>query len=121
MIRRPPRSTRTDTLFPYTTLFRSLRLRLRIAEHFHLHVAELELCDLPARLAHADDVLGWFEAAWNRRHAIELHAEQIAIERDEAVHVGRRQRDVVHAANHGLSFMHRCVSACARVSSLRGT
>src|SRR3546814_12658516 len=26
MIRRPPRSTRTDTLFPYTTLFRSLVL-----------------------------------------------------------------------------------------------
>src|SRR3546814_12061394 len=25
MLRRPPRSTRTDTLFPYTTLFRSLR------------------------------------------------------------------------------------------------
>src|SRR3546814_5549276 len=25
MRRRPPRSTRTDTLFPYTTLFRSLR------------------------------------------------------------------------------------------------
>src|SRR3546814_1304626 len=27
MIRRPPRSTRTDTLFPYTTLFRSPRHR----------------------------------------------------------------------------------------------
>src|SRR3546814_13667718 len=27
MIRRPPRSTRTDTLFPYTTLFRSADLR----------------------------------------------------------------------------------------------
>src|SRR3546814_8476760 len=27
MIRRPPRSTRTDTLFPYTTLFRSSRKR----------------------------------------------------------------------------------------------
>src|SRR3546814_18664517 len=26
MLRRPPRSTRTDTLFPYTTLFRSLPL-----------------------------------------------------------------------------------------------
>src|SRR3546814_15232056 len=25
MLRRPPRATRTDTLFPYTTLFRSLR------------------------------------------------------------------------------------------------
>src|SRR3546814_4769935 len=28
MIRRPPRSTRTDTLFPYTTLFRSVEPRL---------------------------------------------------------------------------------------------
>src|SRR3546814_19317038 len=31
MIRRPPRSTRTDTLFPYTTLFRSHRLLFRPA------------------------------------------------------------------------------------------
>src|SRR3546814_1588715 len=29
MIRRPPRSTRTDTLFPYTTLFRSIVRTLR--------------------------------------------------------------------------------------------
>src|SRR3546814_5784497 len=29
MIRRPPRSTRTDTLFPYTTLFRSVALALK--------------------------------------------------------------------------------------------
>src|SRR3546814_1980464 len=28
MIRRPPRSTRTDTLFPYTTRFRSMQNRL---------------------------------------------------------------------------------------------
>src|SRR3546814_8757649 len=35
MIRRPPRSTRTDTLFPYTTLFRSL------ADHIALHEAGL--------------------------------------------------------------------------------
>src|SRR3546814_5421502 len=31
MIRRPPRSTRTDTLFPYTTLFRSVEDQLHIA------------------------------------------------------------------------------------------
>src|SRR3546814_9172579 len=31
MIRRPPRSTRTDTLFPYTTLFRSARPRQLLA------------------------------------------------------------------------------------------
>src|SRR3546814_19117104 len=30
MIRRPPRSTRTDTLFPYTTLFRSLESQVYI-------------------------------------------------------------------------------------------
>src|SRR3546814_1068466 len=29
MIRRPPRSTRTDTLFPYTTLFRSILTQIR--------------------------------------------------------------------------------------------
>src|SRR3546814_1261176 len=29
MVRRPPRSTRTDTLFPYTTLFRSDHVALR--------------------------------------------------------------------------------------------
>src|SRR3546814_3614531 len=35
MIRRPPRSTRTDTLFPYTTLFRSLVGRkFRLGERF---------------------------------------------------------------------------------------
>src|SRR3546814_16863124 len=31
MTRRPPRSTRTDTLFPYTTLFRSISERVRAA------------------------------------------------------------------------------------------
>src|SRR3546814_19513714 len=32
MIRRPPRSTRTDTLFPYTTLFRSVVSSIGTAE-----------------------------------------------------------------------------------------
>src|SRR3546814_9013247 len=34
MIRRPPRSTRTDTLFPYTTLFRSHHLQRRTVGAF---------------------------------------------------------------------------------------
>src|SRR3546814_7018262 len=34
MIRRPPRSTRTDTLFPYTTLFRSA------ADHQHVDLGD---------------------------------------------------------------------------------
>src|SRR3546814_17261930 len=37
MIRRPPRSTRTDTLFPYTTLFRSADL----AEQIRLEADEM--------------------------------------------------------------------------------
>src|SRR3546814_11075821 len=32
MIRRPPRSTRTDTLFPYTTLFRSAITHVRVID-----------------------------------------------------------------------------------------
>src|SRR3546814_8097456 len=41
MIRRPPRSTRTDTLFPYTTLFRSSPVRYR-----GVHVGEVLSVDL---------------------------------------------------------------------------
>src|SRR3546814_15556141 len=36
MIRRPPRSTRTDTLFPYTTLFRSKALRRNAPQCFEV-------------------------------------------------------------------------------------
>src|SRR3546814_11944204 len=39
MIRRPPRSTRTDTLFPYTTLFRSFGAGV-IATHQTLQFGE---------------------------------------------------------------------------------
>src|SRR3546814_9161617 len=35
MIRRPPRSTRTDTLFPYTTLFRSKSTLLRVLNRMY--------------------------------------------------------------------------------------
>src|SRR3546814_4268096 len=48
MILRPPRSTRTDTLFPYTTLFRSVRLEHRgivdVEEHlFALSAVPLDI------------------------------------------------------------------------------
>src|SRR3546814_15329176 len=48
MIRRPPRSTRTDTLFPYTTLFRSLAYcRERdIAEYARLKAFPIIPCNL---------------------------------------------------------------------------
>src|SRR3546814_2290677 len=40
MIRRPPRSTRTDTLFPYTTLFRSHALAREQCHHLPLWQGE---------------------------------------------------------------------------------
>src|SRR3546814_9748512 len=40
MIRRPPRSTRTDTLFPYTTLFRSIIDALRTTKLIRRHALE---------------------------------------------------------------------------------
>src|SRR3546814_19746796 len=43
MIRRPPRSTRTDTLFPYTTLFRSFRMRQNVSECYLL-IIEIRSC-----------------------------------------------------------------------------
>src|SRR3546814_1934269 len=42
MIRRPPRSTRTDTLFPYTTLFRSHHQRRSNPEQYGYNVGCLE-------------------------------------------------------------------------------
>src|SRR3546814_8673585 len=51
MIRRPPRSTRTDTLLPYTTLFRSEGIRI-------LHVDGLG--GAPARAGTADEAGGGF-------------------------------------------------------------
>src|SRR3546814_10317747 len=53
MIRRPPRSTRTDTLFPYTTLFRSV-LQRELDQLRALGVALLAEADV----AGVDAVLG---------------------------------------------------------------
>src|SRR3546814_11312393 len=40
MIRRPPRSTRTDTLVPYTTLFRSSGRNVKAAEALSLGIVD---------------------------------------------------------------------------------
>src|SRR3546814_8481299 len=70
MIRRPPRSTRTDTLFPYTTLFRSLFVAL-VADLFELAqlvVDALERGARGAQRAFGDDAL--FE------HRLALRSEE---------------------------------------------
>src|SRR3546814_12450078 len=52
MLRRPPRSTRTDTLFPYTTLFRSA-----LAELDHLPLGQGELVGASVPLLSKADLL----------------------------------------------------------------
>src|SRR3546814_10808959 len=68
MIRRPPRSTRTDTLFPYTTLFRS------------------DLATLQARLL---DTLGGETQA----RAARMRARELAGEREWATPPGTRSEE----------------------------
>src|SRR3546814_7010822 len=60
MIRRPPRSTRTDTLFPYTTLFRSLQNLIDRALNKHRSIImqndgppEINFIDLTADIVSA--------------------------------------------------------------------
>src|SRR3546814_19327404 len=52
MIRRPPRSTRTDTLFPYPTLFRSGYIGIVVINRYRAleNVVKIILCDAPDRI-----------------------------------------------------------------------
>src|SRR3546814_4200710 len=76
MIRRPPRSTRTDTLFPYTTLFRSMAIdaveRLRaVAELSELRSQEVQLEQAIAVVRRA---LGDALTARSEEHTSELQS-----------------------------------------------
>src|SRR3546814_6557977 len=70
MIRRPPRSTRTDTLFPYTTLFRST-LRALVAQAIDALRAR---GTLPADLAAPDFVI---ERPKTRAQRSEEHTSEL--------------------------------------------
>src|SRR3546814_5021927 len=82
MIRRPPRSTRTDTLFPYTTLFRSHRPR---GPH-----DELDLCRRAWRGADRD------EAGADERRGAAAHGPylcpEIRLHQEQRRLAGRRER-----------------------------
>src|SRR3546814_7894346 len=56
MIRRPPRSTRTDTLFPYTTLFRSIQHRPLYHGRLGQHQPD-RLCFVDVRLVGVQQLL----------------------------------------------------------------
>src|SRR3546814_9793926 len=102
MIRRPPRSTRTDTLFPYTTLFRS---RLLAAVR-------------PAAIAEAQGMA--MLAVADRRRIVDRDVLQVAVEvgqRDEHLQrlAGRHQRGagllgVAHGIEAGHQLAHQMLA-----------
>src|SRR3546814_11966637 len=91
MIRRPPKSNRTDTLFPYTTLFRSSgklnsafvprgdfiaaavatlgeiqnNLHAEAKERLHANIRR-DVTDLKAHFAGDEKFVGWAEVQWSR-------------------------------------------------------
>src|SRR3546814_415884 len=82
MIRRPPRSTRTDTLFPYTTLFRSGLGQQLLVLDVELVPARLQLRPLPVHQRVPDEQLAAqlrvdarivHQAIGDQWHAIEQH------------------------------------------------
>src|SRR3546814_4037451 len=114
MIRRPPRSTRTDTLFPYTTLFRSA-----VGEVFHNRVTEAALvvehvvrdAETLGHLAGIVDVLpGAAGPLLRQRHAmaVELQGDAnnlvaLAVQQrrgDRGVHPARDRRSTRLNSSH---------------------
>src|SRR3546814_10612271 len=77
MLRRPPRSTLTDTLFPYTTLFRSeLYLRQEIRPHVAVRIRSRDLRQGRPHLAVVSDRAPGTQAALHRseEHTSELQS-----------------------------------------------
>src|SRR3546814_21059311 len=115
MIRRPPRSTRTDTLFPYTTLFRSVE---RIA---HRIIARDLLTDAAVLDRWAAVDLGRFG---ERDEQVEVRPEAGAVGGDIALdHPGRhgdretaanRRHAMVVAALHLVDEHHVDMAIAAR-------
>src|SRR3546814_2192984 len=89
MIRRPPRSTRTDTLFPYTTLFRSVDGEDTPTVPCHANPEDLDISGIdverhePARAA-VDAVVAQEDAVLARLHrgmheAVLLHGAYVLV------------------------------------------
>src|SRR3546814_8672505 len=93
MIRRPPRATRTDTLFPYTALFRSAA-----GTHFVGDAADMG-CEFAAVFLHPDVMPGQHEDRGAEHEGVEqllaVAAEGIA----DAVGKQRHQRGAENAGS----------------------
>src|SRR3546814_5823365 len=109
MIRRPPRSTRTDTLFPYTTLFRSLRrghhLDRAVVDHHQRDIdddREADIGDPMMALEQPCDQRGAEAHQRDRNHEAEYQDPGVFARRTGyGEHVVERHRHVEIGRAHG--------------------
>src|SRR3546814_4783195 len=95
MKRRPPRSTRTDTLFPYTTLFRSAAA---LAAAFERAARLMEVGDgLQPRLARLGRLVVQRRAGV--RQVVEEGHQPLVVERQPVLHSGMRARSEEHTSD----------------------
>src|SRR3546814_286300 len=106
MIRRPPRSTRTDTLFPYTTLFRSVQKGSceRIYDVVRLTVLSATTGEYPT----IDDVVDYESAC-----ACEADVDASSI--DKSIVMDERPFALVQINPYVIGTVHYHVAACHAV------
>src|SRR3546814_2964599 len=100
MLRRPPRSTRTDTLFPYTTLFRSAAAETATQTFEKGHIGG----DLPQVAAPADG-LRILDALRELGFRSEEHTSELQslMRTSYAVFcLKKKKRNTMHKSNHQL-------------------
>src|SRR3546814_7762624 len=73
-IRRPPRSTRTDTLFPYTTLFRSTSVGAHPVGDWVTRQPSITLCPSAFGSHRCNDLLLWEPTLRSEEHTSELQS-----------------------------------------------
>src|SRR3546814_2730620 len=82
MIRRPPRSTRTDTLFPYTTLFRSGGAQIRLESVQNANdQAKVAVSDIMGQPVEYDAV-PWF---WSNQYDLRLQTVGLSSGHDKVI------------------------------------
>src|SRR3546814_16981234 len=115
MIRRPPRSTRTDTLFPYPTLFRSRparrpELALALSDHV---VPTAGQAAGPAGTADAGARAQLETPAANqRRFGIDRQSVELGKSVSVRVHLGG-VRIINKKSTHKLQYKYTCITAVA--------
>src|SRR3546814_4440728 len=120
MIRRPPISTRTDTLFPYTTLFRS------DVERDPLHAADQALTDRhPALSAHPRELRQLGGGDRHPEEADRQEVEHLGVgERGDGAHgqeAGEDEVDVGEQLHHAATDDHRSEEHTSELQSLMRT